>query len=191
LRAAILTADAGSPSDKFTIGFSVSGTIDLQSPPPDLNNSIAIQGPGESSLTVERTKTATFIAAIFAVDAGQNASISGLTIANGNGGIVNNGTLTVSGCKLTGNSDSGISSGASLTVSDCTFSGNSSNFAGGGILSFATLTVTDSTFTGNHGEQYGGGIFSTDGTGPLASAPCRATVPATAAASPTAIPASP
>jgi hypothetical protein len=29
LRAAIQTADAGSPSDKFTIGFAVTGTIDL------------------------------------------------------------------------------------------------------------------------------------------------------------------
>src|SRR4051812_48488629 len=46
LRAAILSADAGSPSDKFTIGFGVTGTIDLQSPLPDLNNSIAIQAPG-------------------------------------------------------------------------------------------------------------------------------------------------
>src|SRR5262249_17518253 len=51
LREAILAADAGKPSDKFTIGFSVTGTIDLQSPLPDLNNSIAIEGPGASSLT--------------------------------------------------------------------------------------------------------------------------------------------
>ena len=49
LRAAIVAADAGKPSDKFTIGFSVSGTVDLQSPLPDLNNSIAIQGPGQVS----------------------------------------------------------------------------------------------------------------------------------------------
>jgi hypothetical protein len=33
-RAAILAADAGSPSDKFTIDFGASGTIDLQSPLP-------------------------------------------------------------------------------------------------------------------------------------------------------------
>jgi hypothetical protein len=32
LRAAILAADAGSHSDKFTIGFSVTGTIALQTP---------------------------------------------------------------------------------------------------------------------------------------------------------------
>ena len=33
LRAAILSADAGSHSDQFTIGFAVTGKIDLQSPP--------------------------------------------------------------------------------------------------------------------------------------------------------------
>jgi predicted outer membrane repeat protein len=169
LREAIQTADMGSPSDKFKIDIEVSGTIDLQSPLPDLSNSIAIQGPGESTFSVERPKTAKFIAAIFAVDAGQSASISGLTIANGNGGIVNNGTLTVSGCTLTGNSAGQVGGGAivnsaSLTVSDCTFSGNSTDFAGGGIFSSGTLTVTDSTFTGNHGGQAGGGIFSSDGT---------------------------
>src|SRR5215831_5250417 len=54
LRAAILTADAGSPKDQFTIGCAVKGTIDLQTPLPDLNNSIAIQGPGAGSLIVER-----------------------------------------------------------------------------------------------------------------------------------------
>jgi peptidoglycan hydrolase-like protein with peptidoglycan-binding domain len=43
LRAAILTADAGSQKDQFTIGFAVKGTIDLQTPLPYLNNSIAIQ----------------------------------------------------------------------------------------------------------------------------------------------------
>src|SRR5437763_400757 len=40
LRAAILTADAGKASDKFTIDFGMTGTIDLQTPLPDLNNSI-------------------------------------------------------------------------------------------------------------------------------------------------------
>jgi hypothetical protein len=71
LRAAILTADADlKPSDQFTIGFSVSGTIDLQSPLPDLNNSIAIQGPGASSLTVMRDSAFLFTSAIITVDAG-------------------------------------------------------------------------------------------------------------------------
>src|SRR5262249_10213984 len=93
LRAALLAADAGSHSDKFTIGFAVTGTIDLQSELPDLNNNITIQGPGASSLTVERAAGASLGTSIITVDAGQTASLSGLTIANGNeGGIVNDGT---------------------------------------------------------------------------------------------------
>src|SRR5262245_15051755 len=46
LRAAVLAADAGSQTDKFTIGFAVNGMIDLQSPLPDLNNNITVQGRG-------------------------------------------------------------------------------------------------------------------------------------------------
>ena len=68
LRAAILTADAGRASDKFTIGFAVTGAIDLQSPLPDLNNTIAIQGPGAGSLTVQRDASDSFSSAIFTVD---------------------------------------------------------------------------------------------------------------------------
>jgi hypothetical protein len=104
LREAIQCANKGSPSDKFTIGFSITGTIDLQSPLPDLQNNIAIQGPGVGSLTVERAAGFSFASAIVTVDAGQTASLSGLTITNGNaGGIENDGTLTVSGCTLSGN----------------------------------------------------------------------------------------
>jgi predicted outer membrane repeat protein len=175
LRAAILTADAGSPSDKFTIGFSVAGTIDLQSPLSDLNNSIAIQGPGATSLTVERAAGFSFTSAVVTVDAGQTASLSGLTIANGNaGGITNDGTLTVSGCTISGNSDGvglygftfggGIANhGGTLTVSGCTISGNSAEY-GGGIYSVedfgpTTLTVSDSTLSGNS-ATFGGGIVN-------------------------------
>src|SRR5262249_38462852 len=107
LRAAIQSADAGSHTDTYAIGFAVAGTIDLQSSLPELTNSIAIQGPGAASLTIERdANLSSFPAAILTVDAGQTASLSGLTIANGNadpgfsigGGITNAGTLTVANC---------------------------------------------------------------------------------------------
>src|SRR5262249_25770172 len=106
LRDAILTADAGSHTDKFNIDFAVTGTIDLHTPLPDLNNSIAIHGPGASSLTVERAAGYSFSSAIVAVDPGQTVSLSGLTIANGNhGGIFNDfGTLTVANSAVVNNS---------------------------------------------------------------------------------------
>src|SRR5262249_45424778 len=175
LREAILAADAGSPSDKFTIGFAVTGTIDLQSPLPDLNNTIAIQGPGASSLTVERAAGFSFASAIVTVDASQTASLSGLTITNGNaGGVVNNGTLTVVNSAVVNNPDAiffgaggGILNTGTLTVSGSTVAGNSAGF-GGGIMNTssglgATLTVTDSTVAGNSAQLVVGGIYN--GTG--------------------------
>src|SRR5262249_12646897 len=127
LRAAIQTAhDDVKSSDQYTIGFSVSGTIKLQCPLPDLTNSIAIQGPGEDNLTVQQA-AASFSAAILTVDAGQTANLSGLTITNANhNGIQNSGTLTISGCTLSGNSAAvdvlggAIDNVGTMTISDCT-----------------------------------------------------------------------
>jgi hypothetical protein len=167
LRDAILQADAGKQSDKFTIGFAVTGTIGLQSPLPDLNNSIAIQGPGASSLTVEPAAGYSFASAIITVDELQTASLSGLTIANGNdGGIENDGTLTVANCAVVNDSAApqfgglggGISNFGTLTVSASTLSGNSA-LAGGGIFNNGTLTVSGSTLSGNSAND-GGGIWN-------------------------------
>jgi hypothetical protein len=185
LRAAILAADAGSHSDQFTIGFSVAGKIDLQSPLPDLNNSISIQGPGASSLTVERAPLATLSSAIIAVDAGESAGLSGFTIANGSaGGISNQGTLMVQNCTVSGNanyygsySGGGIYNGGNLTVSASTFSGNSATFTGsGGIFNVSgNLTVSASTFSGNSAGDYGsgGGIFNLSGNLTVSASTCN------------------
>jgi hypothetical protein len=179
LRAAILAADAGNHSDKFTIGFAVTGTIDLQTPLPDLNNSIAIQGPGASSLTVERAAGASFASAIVAVDAGQTTNLSGLTIANGDaGGIFNNtGTLTVVNCKVVNNTvaadfrngalieGAGINNNAgtvtvvsSAVENNAVLNGPSGIFTlGGGIFSFnGALTISGSTVSGNSALGAGG-----------------------------------
>jgi hypothetical protein len=153
LRAAILNADAGNQQDRFTIGFAVTGTIDLQSPLPDLNNSITIQGPGADKLTIERATGYSLSSAIIAVDVSQTASLSGLKVANGNnGGIRNFGTLTVTGCTLSGNIGSGILNRSVAAVTGSTFTDNSAypGFLGGGILNVqGQMTVADSAFFGN------------------------------------------
>jgi hypothetical protein len=193
LRAAIATADAGSHSDKFTIDFSVSGTIDLQSPLPDLNGNIAVQGPGAAGLTIEPLGGLSFTSAIVTVDAGQTVSLSGLTIANGNaGGIANDGgTLTVSGCTISGNSSTsgggGIASiNGTLTVTGSTLSNNAAG-SGGAIFAYnsftdtgnftGALTVTGSTLSNNSAEV--GGAIWDYGTQKLTSAAaiCVATRP--------------
>jgi hypothetical protein len=146
LRAAIQTANA-SPSGNFTIDFAVTGKIDLQSVLPDLANNISIKGPGASSLTVERAAGASSDFWIFELFSGPTVSLSGLTVANGTeGGIQNAGTLTISNCTVTGNSErffpngGGISSapGAVLTISDCMISNNPGEF-GGGIFNEGTM----------------------------------------------------
>jgi predicted outer membrane repeat protein len=149
LRAAILAADsdANKQSDQFKIEIQVSGTIGLRSP-LDLNANIAIQGPGKNKLTIEPAAGASFASAILTVEFPWTASLTGLTIANGSaGGIVNNGTLTVRGCTVSGNSA----------------------FIGGGILNDGegTLTVRDSLLTGNT-AQLGGGIANENIFGPSA-----------------------
>jgi hypothetical protein len=168
LRAAILAADKGSSKDRFTIGFAVKGTIDLQSPLPDLNNSIAIQGPGATSLTIERAAGASFAAAIITVGFGQTASLRGLTIANGDAGGIENdvGTLTVANCKVVNNSaffGAGINNlVGTLTVSGTTLSGNSAEDGAGGIANDqGTVTVSGSTLSGNSAGVQGGAIVNT------------------------------
>jgi predicted outer membrane repeat protein len=174
LRAAILTADAGSPKDRFTIGFAETGTIDLQSPLPDLNNTIAVQGPGATSLTIEPAAGTTFSSAILTVDAGQTASLSGLTVANGSaGGIASNGTLTVANSAILNNLNNrwggGIFNGRSgaLTVTGSVIAGNTAA-GGGGIYDDAgSLSISGSIISGNTaqspGGYGGGGIWMDDG----------------------------
>jgi hypothetical protein len=177
LRAAILAADAGSHSDQFTIGFGVAGTIDLRSPLPDLNNAIAVQGPGASGLTIQRDSAVTFPSAILTVDAGQTASLSGITIANGDAGlgagIANRGALTVANCTILNNVAAGFSTEGggifntgSLTVNCSYLAGNSADFGGGIENLSGTATVQGSTLSGNATEfaAEGGGIGNGNGT---------------------------
>src|SRR5262249_62270571 len=122
--------------------------IELERRVRELNNTIAIQGPGASSLTVERAAGVSFTSAIVSVDAGQTASLSGLTVANGTeGGIFNNGgTLTVANCAIVNNT----------ALSN---DGTGQFGEGGGIDRFGALTVSGSTVSGNT-ASFGGGIFA-------------------------------
>jgi len=103
-------------------------------------------------------------------DSSLTASLSGLTIAHGSGGIHNNGTLTVSNSTFSNNSAAfgdggGIDNYGTLTVSNTTFSNNAANSGGGsighggGIYNDRTLSVSNSTFT-NNSALSGGGIYN-------------------------------
>ncbi|HXQ43786.1 MAG TPA: choice-of-anchor Q domain-containing protein [Acidimicrobiales bacterium] len=105
----------------------------------DIVRHLSIDGPGPNALSVSGHDAVE----VFRVDPRATATISGLTIENGNspngGGIANDGTLN---------------------VTDSTLTGNSAATGGGGIWNNGTLNVTDSTFTADSAGSYGGAIYS-------------------------------
>jgi CSLREA domain-containing protein len=174
----------GSSSDSDTINFSVTGTINLTTALPDISSDMTISGPGASQLTVRRSSaggTPNF--RIFLIQNPQVVSISGLTIANGNvsngnsgGGILNSGSLTLTGCNVFGNSvatsptnfGGGIFNTSSLTLNNSNIGGTSAgqpNTAtdGGGIYTFSgNVLMTGGSISGNSGggiaNVFGGAI---------------------------------
>jgi len=141
LRDAITQADADT-ANKYVIKLAVKGTIDLTSALPDLDNSITIKGPGASKLTIQNEQ--------FIIDKGNTVNLSGMTITEG--GISNEGNLTVSGINFIQNSQEaiangdGLGMGSTLTVTDCEFSNNGLTLLSGA----QTLVVTNSVFLDNN-----------------------------------------
>ena len=131
------THDSGSGSlrqalrvanDGDTVNFAVTGTITLTSGGLPVNKSLTISGPGKDQLSIDGNQASL----VFGIFPDKTATISGLSIGNGQTGIWNErGTLTVSNCAVSGNSEGGLFNEGMLTVSNCVVSGNS----GGGIYS--------------------------------------------------------
>jgi len=114
---------------------------------------------------------------VFRVDANVTACISGLTITGGNStgndssgaGVVNEGTLTLTNCTVSGNSApyancGGVWNyyGASLTADACTFNANQAGGFGGAIYNDngASLTADACTFNANQAGFWGGAIYN-------------------------------
>ena len=112
-------------NDGDTITFAVNGTIALTSGGLPVNKSLTISGPGKDQLSIDGNQTLL----VFGIFPDKTATISGLTIRNGQAGILNeHGTLTVSNCAVSGNSEIGLFNDgvpSVLTVSNCVVSGNS------------------------------------------------------------------
>ena len=191
------TNDSGAGSLRAAMGFanvhqnttvtfapSVTGTITLTSGAlPNVTQNLTLTGPGAGVLAVDGNQASR----VFAIMAGRVA-ISGLTIQNGHppasnadpfigegGGVYNgdgngydNGTVTLTGCTLAGNTagsdGGGIFNAGTLTLNGCTLSGNTEagGFGGGGIRNDGALTLTGCTLSGNsvHSGNGGGGIFN-------------------------------
>ena len=106
---------------------------------------ITIDGPGTGLLTVSGNNTP----AVFQVNSGVTAAISGLTMTGGSGGsdaVDDLGSVTLSNCALI---DGRLTVGGSAAVSECTITGNN-NFSSGGVYvkAGATVSVTGCTISG-------------------------------------------
>jgi CSLREA domain-containing protein len=156
LREALNVANANADN---TISFApgVTGAIQLATALPNITGSVVVQGPGPRVLTVQRGAGAATGFRVFTVAGSFNATISGLTIANGN---------------LPGGVGGGIYNSANLTLSNDTISGNIANAGGngGGVFNdFGTVTITNSTLSANSVSSTtdpgsGGAIFNKGGT---------------------------
>jgi hypothetical protein len=115
-------------------------------------------------------------ARVFVIPTGVNAELVGLTVANGyvNGdvgaGIVNDGTLQISHCVLTGNVNDGFwgggvaNLGGTLEIDSSSIVGNSAlnstSAAGAAILNEqGALTILYSTLSANHSDGSAAGIY--------------------------------
>jgi hypothetical protein len=177
-------------------------TITLRGSELDIAKSLTIQGPGAGLLTISGGREVTSLngVRVFAVERHTTVTLSGLTITGGGGtayaafgysdgndneggGILNLGTLTVSGCTVSGNYadpnsassyGGGLYNAGTLTVINTTISGNYATYVsdvglnppptnkGGGIYNAAgaTLTISNTTVSGNFAGSAGGGIYN-------------------------------
>ncbi len=102
----------------------------------------------------------------FQVKGGVTATLSGLTITDGNGsGVANFGSAMLTDCIISQNrADAGggvVNYGTEMTLTNCTISGNDAATQGGGVANMAnngTAMLTNCTINGNYGSVYGGGV---------------------------------
>ena len=177
LRAEIDAAHAG---DTIIFASSLVGQqINLQSE-LNIRTSLTIQGPGAGQLTIDGGG----YSRVFEMAANTNVTVSGLTISGGGGeadpsnfdpalwdgtggGILNFGTLTLSGCVLSNNSATTINRGGAidnegtLTLSACNVSGNSAR-EGGGIFNnqHARLAISNHSAVTNNTAGFGADLVN-------------------------------
>ena len=167
LRQALVNANNGDTIDAT----GVSGVITITSGQLLVDKSVTIDGAGADLLTIDGNA----ISRVFQIASGQTVTISDLTIRNGHavtdgGGILNDATLTITNCTISGNTAShggGIFNAGTLTIANCTVSGNAAVIGnpaaeGGGSYNAdaSMLTITNSTFSGNAAADYGGASFN-------------------------------
>jgi predicted outer membrane repeat protein len=128
---------------------------------------ITIEGPSGGA-TVDGVSTTAQIGSVFTVENGSSATIENLSIANGEGALFTNGSVST-----TYGNGVFVSQGATATLSNDTISGNEDlrgqSFIddGGAVYNGGTLVMNNDTMSGNGapaGMFDGGAIFTAAGT---------------------------
>ena len=161
LRQGILNANGNPGAD--TINFNLSGcpcTIALATELPSITDALAIDGPGAAALTIsghnlDPDVPGASVLTIIVVDSG-TVDLQGVTLANGDFGIANHGTLAVRNSILSTNRQHGIANQGTLTVINSTFLANGDHDTGGAIVNFhGAVVVSDSLFASNKASAGG------------------------------------
>jgi len=163
LREAVNLANALPGSHSITFSSSITNAILYLGQTLELTNTTGTQSiDGGSQVTINGFYAHT---QIFVIDAGVAAVFTNLYIDNGSGttggGVLNNGTLTLSNVSLSGNSATnggGLANTGVLTAYNVTFANNSAATDGGAIYNTGTMTLGNGTLFGNSAGDSGGGI---------------------------------
>ncbi len=167
LRQAISDANNAAGADVIDFQAGLTGAITLSSGELVVSDSLAINGPGASILSINGNAASR----VLRFSSG-TSSITGLTITGGNaftgGGISNAGTLDITSSAVNANvattaGGGGIENTGTLTLTDSTVANNDAGIGdGGAIRNAGILTVTRSSLFGNQGAN--GGAFANFGT---------------------------
>jgi CSLREA domain-containing protein len=183
LREAVNAANAASGGNTIQFAAGVTGTITLTAGELAINDTLLLQGPGASVITVDGNQAGR----VFRIGtAGLAVTITDLTISRGfvnggtaqGGGIFNNGNLTLRNCLLSLHQATGSNGGdgrggalfnsGAATITNCTFSRNGANGGdgvsggpnpggngqGASLYNSGTMTLTNCTV--NAGIVFGG-----------------------------------
>lgn len=181
LRQAIEDANGNAGADVINFQAGLTGTITLTTGQLEVTDSVDIQGPGASTITVSGND-ASRVFYLYIGSATIDVTISDLTISNGadsiGAGIVDfDENLTLDSVVITNNHSSGDGGGLwadgfnmTLTIQNTTISGNTSGDDGGGIYVEDTggpLLIENSIISGNEASDQGGGIYFYDPDSPV------------------------
>lgn len=144
-----------------------SGDTDAAQADLDITDDVEIVGVGAVSTIVDAGNAYR----VFAIGSGIDASIKSLTVQHGGagqGGILNQGSLTLEDARVTSNSGSGVKNQGALTAKRTAFDNNATTAwltglpRGGAIMSVvdSTLVLDMCTFTNNYAATDGGAVMS-------------------------------